>query len=266
MRVGVIADVHANWHALDAALAFLADQDVEAYLCAGDLVGYGPLPNECVRRMRDLPGLCVAGNHDLIVLGRLSDERCVPLARSSLRWTRTALDADARGFLAGLPLGAGEGTVAVRHGSVSDPQEYVLAEEQAVACLSDIRREDPDVTVLILGHTHRPMAFGERSGWLLRESTGSVGLPPGEAILLNPGAVGQSRSRDARARLAVLDTTAQEATFHAVPYDVDACRVALQDRGLPPQSCHVPRSRWNGLAAAMRARARRLAEVVGRRS
>jgi predicted phosphodiesterase len=266
MRVGVIADVHANWHALDAALAFLADQDVEAYLCAGDLVGYGPLPNECVRRVRDLPGLCVAGNHDLIVLGRLSDERCVPLARSSLRWTRTALDADARGFLAGLPLGAGEGTVAVRHGSVSDPQEYVLAEEQAVACLSDIRREDPDVTVLILGHTHRPMAFGERSGWLLRESTGSVGLPPGEAILLNPGAVGQSRSRDARARLAVLDTTAQEATFHAVPYDVDACRVALQDRGLPPQSCHVPRSRWNGLAAAMRARARRLAEAVGRRS
>jgi predicted phosphodiesterase len=266
MRVGVIADVHANWHALDAALAFLADQDVEAYLCAGDLVGYGPLPNECVRRVRDLPGLCVAGNHDLIVLGRLSDERCVPLARSSLRWTRTALDADARGFLAGLPLGAGEGTVAVRHGSVSDPQEYVLAEEQAVACLSDIRREDPDVTVLILGHTHRPMAFGERSGWLLRESTGSVGLPPGEAILLNPGAVGQSRSRDARARLAVLDTTAQEATFHAVPYDVDACRIALQDRGLPPQSCHVPRSRWNGLAAAMRARARRLAEVVGRRS
>ena len=266
MRVGVIADVHANKHALDAALAFLAGQDVEAYLCAGDLVGYGPFPNECVRRVRDLPGVCVAGNHDLIAVGRLSDQRCVPLARTSLRWTRAALDADARGFLAGLPLGAGEGAVAVRHGSVSDPQEYVLTEEQAAACLSDIRREDPDVAVLILGHTHRPMAFGERSGWLLRESTGSVGLPPGEAIVVNPGAVGQSRSRDARARLAVLDTTAREATFHAVPYDVDACRVALQDRGLPPQSCHVPRSRWNGLAAAMRARARRLAEVAGRRS
>jgi hypothetical protein len=191
MRVGVNRRRPRNWHALDAALAFLADQDVEAYLCAGDLVGYGPLPNECVRRVRDPPGpVASQANHDLIVLGRLSDERCVPLARSSLRWTRTALDADARGFLAGLPLGAGEGTVAVRHGSVSDPQEYVLAEEQAVACLSDIRREDPDVTVLILGHTHRPMAFGERSGWLLRESTGSVGLPPGEAILLKPGSGG----------------------------------------------------------------------------
>src|SRR3954451_22574338 len=92
MRFAVIADVHANRHALDAALAFLADQDVEVYLCAGDLVGYGPFPNECVRRVRDLPGVCVAGNHDLIALGRLSDERCVPLARASLRWTRAALD------------------------------------------------------------------------------------------------------------------------------------------------------------------------------
>ena len=70
--------------------------------------------------------------------------------------------------------------------------------------------------------------------------------------MLNPGAVGQSRSRDARARLAVLDTTAREATFHAVPYDVEGCRRALQDRGLPPQSCHVPRSRWDDVGAALR--------------
>ena len=266
MRFGVIADVHANLHALDAALAFLAEQDVEAYLCAGDLVGYGPFPNECVRRVRELRGVCVAGNHDLIVLGRLSDERCVPLARDSLRWTRGVLDPETRAFLAGLPLGASAGAVAVRHGSVADPQEYVLTEEQAAASLSDIRREDPCAAVLILGHTHRPMAFGERSGWLLRGSTGSLGLPAGEPIVLNPGAVGQSRARDARARVAVLDTTAREATFHAIRYDVDACRRALQDRGLPSQSVHVPRSRWDDVAAAVRSRVRRLADAAARRS
>ena len=91
MRFAVIADVHANLHALDAALAFVSDQDVDAYLCAGDLVGYGPFPNECVRRVRELPGRCVAGNHDLIVVDRCGDERCVPLARTSLRWTRASL-------------------------------------------------------------------------------------------------------------------------------------------------------------------------------
>src|SRR3954447_24462817 len=87
MRFAVISDVHANLHALDAALAFLATQDVDGYLCAGDLVGYGPFPNECVRRVAALGGPCVAGNHDLIAIGRLSDERCIPLAQASLRWT-----------------------------------------------------------------------------------------------------------------------------------------------------------------------------------
>ena len=261
MRLGVIADVHANLHALDAALAFLSDQDVDRYLCAGDLVGYGPFPNECVRRVLELPGVCVAGNHDLIVLGRCSDERCVPLARTTLRWTRGALDPDVRDLLAGLPLGAVEGGIALRHGSVTDPQQYVLTEEQAAACLRDIRREAPGVDTLILGHTHRPMAFGERSGWLLRGSTGTVALPRGEAVVLNPGAVGQSRSRDPRGRVAILDTITREAAFHAVPYDVAACRRALQDRGLPPQSCHAPRSRWDDVADAVRARVRRLAGV-----
>ena len=60
MRYGVIADVHANLHALDAALAFLSTQAVDSYLCAGDLVGYGPLPNECVRRVVDLPVRCAS--------------------------------------------------------------------------------------------------------------------------------------------------------------------------------------------------------------
>jgi predicted phosphodiesterase len=266
MRFGLIADVHANLHALDAALAFLSSQEVDAYLCAGDLVGYGPFPNECVRRVRDLPGRCVAGNHDLIVLDRLSDERCVPLARASLRWTRKTLGAQARAYLAQLPLSASEGHVALSHGSVVDPQEYVLTEAQAAACLRDVERAVPGTDMLVLGHTHRPMAFGERGGWLLRGSTGAVTLPRNEAVVLNPGAVGQSRSHDARARVAVLDVGAREATFHAVAYDVEACRQALQDRGLPPESCHVPRSRWDDIAGAVRTRIRRLAGLPGRGS
>jgi diadenosine tetraphosphatase ApaH/serine/threonine PP2A family protein phosphatase len=219
-----------------------------------------------VRRVRDLPGRCVAGNHDLIVVDRCSDERCVPLARASLRWTRAELDSEERAFLAGLPLGASEDGVALRHGSVVDPEEYVLTKDHAVAALGDIEHFAPGTEILVLGHTHRPMAFAEHAGWLLRETTGAVSLPAGEAIVLNPGAVGQSRSRDARARLAVLDTTAREATFHAVPYDVEACRRALQDRGLPPQSCHVPRSRWDDVGAALWARMRRVARMSGRGS
>jgi predicted phosphodiesterase len=261
MRFGVIADVHANVHALEAALAFLAAEGVDRYLCAGDLVGYGPFPNECVRRVLALPGHCVAGNHDLMALDRLSDERCVPLARTSLRWTRTALDPDVRGLLADLPLAASDGAVAVRHGSVFDPQHYVLTSEDALSCLDDIERVAPGTAVLIVGHTHRPMAVGARRGSLLRGRTGSVRLAPGEPTLLNPGAVGQSRDREAVARVMVLDLAAGVAEFHALPYDVDGCREALRERGLPPESCHVPRSRWNEAMGTVKKQARRILNV-----
>lgn len=258
MRYGVIADVHANLHALDAVLELLAAERVDEYLCAGDLVGYGPLPSECVRRVLALQGRCVAGNHDLIVLGRLGDERCVAAARASLRWTRGALDDDARESLERLPLGARAGDVVLRHGSVSDPQEYVITERQALACLDELERAEPGTRILILGHTHRPLAVGGRRGRLLRRQTGVVELADGEPVVLNPGAVGQSRSRDPRARAMVLDTAARTAEFHAVAYDVAACRRALAERSLPQDSCHVPRSRWDEVAGAL---ARRLSRA-----
>jgi predicted phosphodiesterase len=261
MRYGVIADVHANVHALDAALAFLGAEGVDRYLCAGDLVGYGAFPNECVRRVLALRGRCVAGNHDLMALDRLSDERCVPLARTSLRWTRTALDPDVRALLAGLPLGASDGAVAIRHGSVFDPQHYVLTREDALGCLGDIERVAPGTEILIVGHTHRPMAVGARRGSLLRRRTGRVRLEPGEPTLLNPGAVGQSRDRDAVARLMVLDLDARVAEFHALPYDVDGCRRALRERELPPESCHVPRSRRNEAIRRVKTAVRRVLPI-----
>jgi predicted phosphodiesterase len=257
MRYGVFSDVHANLHALEAVLDFLADQRVDGYLCAGDLVGYGPLPNECVRRVLDLDVTCVAGNHDLIALGRLSDARCIALARDSLRWTREVLEDDVRARLAELPLAARVGDVALHHGSPGDVEDYVVTEEQALAVLAELPTSAPGADIVVLGHTHRPVAVGARSGSRLRAGTGSVGLPAGEPILLNAGAVGQSRTRDPRARVMVLDLAAREAAFHAVDYDVEGCRAALRERGLPPDSCLRPLSRAQAAAGAVKRGVRR---------
>ncbi len=73
MRLGIIADIHGNLPALEAVLEALSDERVDHYLCAGDLVGYRPFPNECVAMVAALGATCVAGNHDLIAIGRLSD-------------------------------------------------------------------------------------------------------------------------------------------------------------------------------------------------
>ena len=94
MRYAVLADIHGNLHALDAALAALKDAEVDGYLVAGDLVGYGPFPNECVERVAELDAACVAGNHDLIVLGQLGPRW--PGPATSFAKTRAPTSNDSR--------------------------------------------------------------------------------------------------------------------------------------------------------------------------
>jgi predicted phosphodiesterase len=253
MRYGILSDVHANLHALEAAERALAAESVDSYLCAGDLVGYGPLPDECVARVAALPGPCVAGNHDLIALGLMSSDRCVPLARNSLAWTARHISDDTRAVLARLPRLATANGVVVAHGSLDDPQRYIRDSAEAAAELGELGERFPEAEVLVLGHTHEPLAVGERRGELLRGAEGTVRLAPGERLVLNPGSVGQSRDRRAAARIVVLDLERREATFRAVPYDVAGCRAALRRAGLPPGSCHVSPA----LVARLRRRARR---------
>ena len=239
MRVGVLADVHANLQALEAVLERLATERVETYLCAGDLVGYGPEPNECVERVLSLPGVCVAGNHDLIALGLLPPDDCWYLARESLAWTAGVLTSAVRSALERLPRHAASGPALVAHGAIGDPREYVRSPEQfgrQFAALSDAA---PDADTLVLGHTHVPLAISEANGMLLRGGVGTVPLTPGDRYLLNPGSVGQSRDRRPQARVAVLDLARREASFLEVPYDIGRTRAALRRAGRPPWSMHL---------------------------
>jgi len=258
MRLGLLGDVHANLAALEAALDFLASSAVDAYVCTGDLVGYGPQPNECVARVTALGGICVAGNHDLIALGELTTERCIPLARDSLEWTRRRLDERALAALRALPRRASaRGGVVVAHGSLTDPQQYVRTAEEATAQIGAA----PEADVVVLGHTHSPLAVGERRGMLLTGGEGVVRLAPDERHVLNPGSVGQSRDRRACARVAVLDLERREVAFHALPYDVRACRAELRRQGLPLRSCHLRPRPWRGAARRVLGAASRLRGV-----
>ena len=236
MRYGILADVHGNLHALRAAVATLRADGVERFLCAGDLVGYGPFPNECVETVAGLDALCVAGNHDLIALGRLSDERCIPLARTSLDWTRRRLSQEAREYLEALPARVELDGVVMAHGSLDDPQHYVRDGTDAAEQLSRLAAGWPLARVLILGHTHVARAWGPRGQPLEARRGAVMGLATDGPTLLNPGAVGQSRERRIYARSLALDPERQQAIFHADEYDVSACRRALRRAGLSTEA------------------------------
>jgi predicted phosphodiesterase len=237
-RYAVLSDIHGNLHALRAALAVLERERVDGFLCAGDLIGYGPMPNECVQLVASLSAVCIAGNHELIALGRLADDRCTPFARESLRWTRGVLAEETTRYLADLPEHAAVPGVVLAHGSLDDPSEYVTRPEQAERQLDRLERQHPDDRILVLGHTHHPWVYSRPRGTLLDKAPGSAELAQGERYLLNPGSVGQSRDSVAHARFAVLDLDARRAEFHSVAYDLKECRAALRRRGLPVHSCH----------------------------
>lgn len=265
MRYGVIGDIHGNLPALETVLAALERERVDAYLCTGDLVGYGPFPNECVAAVEALGAHTVAGNHDLIVLGRLSGGDCIRLARVSLEWTRGVLTDSAASYLSRLPLDLeAPGAVVVAHGSLSAPNEYITDASLAARQRDLLRARWPEASTLLLGHTHSPAAWPDGQTVIDVREGGTVSLGRDGSWVLNPGAVGQSRERERRprARCMVLDVDRREARYLALDYDVRACREALRRNGLSQRVVHLGPSHPVRAAAA---RARRAVRVATRR-
>jgi predicted phosphodiesterase len=233
----VLADIHGNLPALEAALNAVDAQRPDAIVCVGDLVGYGAFPNECVDRIASLAAGCVAGEHDLVAIGRQPDHLLDELGAETSGWTKAALTGRARDYLSTLPLHLELGTVVLAHASLRDPWRRVgpaAAEDELLGL--DARR--PGASILVLGHTHTPLAYCEGVGSIPPDDP--VKLVPGRKYLLNPGAVGQSHESSPVARCLVLDLTDGSAIFLAVPYDVERHVAELRRSGLPPEAHHRP--------------------------
>ncbi len=233
MRVAVISDVHANLHALEAVLASLEDERVEAIWNLGDVVGYGPSPNEACARVRERADLALIGNHDLVALGRaeVSVEEFNPDAGAAALWTSEQLDDETRRYLSALEPAAQLDGVALFHASPFDPVwGYVLTGE--AAALSFDLTDEP---VVLVGHSHVPLAITSESGGVhggLAPAGTDVDLTTGR-WLFNPGAVGQPRDGDPRAAYLVLDLDAARATFRRIEYPVERTQAEMRERGLP---------------------------------
>jgi predicted phosphodiesterase len=230
MRVAVVSDIHSNLHALEAVLATIEAEAPDELWCLGDLVGYGPRPNECCAAIAEHADVCLAGNHDLAVRGTIDLEEFGGEAGVAARWTREVLAPDAQTFLDGLEP-AGSAGVALYHGSARDPVwEYVLTDEGALATL-----ELTEAPLILVGHSHVALRIVQSGDDL------SGGLAPadteleleGVRALLNPGSVGQPRDGDPRAAYLLLDLEARRATYRRVEYDVKQTQREMRDAGLP---------------------------------
>jgi diadenosine tetraphosphatase ApaH/serine/threonine PP2A family protein phosphatase len=231
MRVAVISDVHGNRHALDAVLAEIRAESVDAVWCLGDTVGYGPQPNECCRLVAEHADLCLVGNHDLVALGVLTISDFNDEAAAAAIWTSGALTDESRAFLRSLEPQATADGVQLFHASARDPVwEYVLSEEAARATF-----ELTAASLVLVGHSHVALALRADG----QEVAGGI-APGGTTIelagrwLVNPGSVGQPRDGDPRAAWLFADLERRSAAFRRVSYPVERTQAEMVEAGLPP--------------------------------
>ena len=233
-RCLVVADIHSNLAAFDAVL-----QDARCHggfdelWVLGDIVGYGPDPAGCIGRVREHAHVCVAGNHDLGVVGSIEVSAFNSDAARACLWTRTVLDSGDIGFLEDLPLTMVRSGFLLVHGSPRAPVwEYVFSALQVKEVMRGVR----DARHVLVGHTHSPSLFvvsEDGNAGSYRVEDGMVVALDAARLLINPGAVGQPRDGDPRAAYAVYDDATGSVSFHRVEYDVDAVDDAMRSHGLP---------------------------------
>jgi diadenosine tetraphosphatase ApaH/serine/threonine PP2A family protein phosphatase len=231
MHILVISDIHANITALDAVLEDADPHD--AVWCLGDLVGYGPDPNECVERVRSIPDmLCLIGNHDQAALGMIPLSRFNREAGAVAAWTKQVLSEENQSFLRSLPEILTVDNFTLVHGSPHQPVwEYILDPDTAARSLDAIMTD-----YCLVGHSHLPLIFHRPPDKSIIKSMvvqwdEAIKLVP--QLILNPGSVGQPRDRDPRASYAILDTDAGTWEMRRVGYDINEVQLRILDAGLP---------------------------------
>ena len=219
MIIAIISDIHANLTALEAVIDKLPKHD--ELFCLGDIVGYGPQPNEVIARLEELqPSVTLQGNHDAAVVSG-DVQGFSANAATAVEWTRRKLDHASRGYLTGLKPSAriqrGEHTCALYHGSPRDPlNEYVFPGVTASVGRSMVKAAS--ASIVLLGHTHMPMLYRFENG-----------------ALANPGSVGQPRDGDHRASFAILTVSQGDVKFEVqrVEYNVGLVADRIISSGLP---------------------------------
>jgi putative phosphoesterase len=227
--VAVVTDIHANLPALQAALARIDELGIEQIYCGGDLVGYGPHPNEVVALIAEREIPTIYGNYDYAIARDFDDCGCAyitphdrELGQRSVAWTLEHTDQASKDFMRELPFDlrfpVGGTDVHLVHGSPRKVNEY-LFEDKPASLYERLAAAESD-QVLVFGHTHKP--------WV-REF--------GDVLFVNCGSVGKPKDGDARGAFAILAATPGgiEVTIERVEYDAEAVAREVAASGLPSE-------------------------------
>jgi predicted phosphodiesterase len=235
MRIAVLSDIHGNLPALQAVLDKVKPFDRIWQL--GDIVGYGPQPNEVIELLVSENAVGVRGNHDSAAIGELETDAFNDDARAAVEWTADQLTATSRAWLTSLPLRTELDGFTLVHGSPRDPTwEYVYTASIARANMGLF-----STTHCLVGHTHVPLIYwqagGRVQGSLPSHGTSlelnSQSSKDARKSIVNPGSVGQPRDGDRRACAMMLDTETMTVEWHRIDYPIEPVQELMTQARLP---------------------------------
>jgi diadenosine tetraphosphatase ApaH/serine/threonine PP2A family protein phosphatase len=233
VRYLLLSDIHSNLAAFEAVLADARPFD--KIWCLGDVIGYGPQPNECIERLREFAHICVAGNHDWAAINRLDIAAFNSDAIAACLWTREQLTQDNWKFIQELPDRLVEGDFTFIHGSPRHPiWEYISHFSIAAANFPYFK-----TPFAFFGHTHVPVVYRSLGSQTISEEFMlplNEPVPIGqERLLVNPGGVGQPRDGDPRASYMIVDLDKNTFEYRRVEYPIEETQRLMASAGLPPR-------------------------------
>lgn len=233
MQVAVISDVHANLHALRAVLESIGGAGVDEIWCLGDTTGYGADPNECCALVEEHCQVVLAGNHDLVVVGKIPITAFSSSASVAAKQHMETIDATSRALLENLEpqRELPSSGVELAHASPRDPiWEYVLSLDVAAQCMRTLKQR-----ICLIGHSHVACYFSSAADAVSGDTArAKLELDIAEGTwILNPGAVGQPRDGDPRAAYLVIDFDRSVARYERVEYPVEEAAKAILSANLP---------------------------------
>lgn len=230
MRYAIVSDVHGNLESLQEALSLIAPED--RLVCLGDVVGYGPNPNECVALLAQRCELAVLGNHDLAAMDNFGVEYFNEAARAAISWTQTVIDAKTREWLDPLPYELRFPEFLLVHGAPVSYFRYIMEKRDAAQAFADT-----DAPIIFVGHTH----IAEY--WMLEED-GNIGhkhmqhggellLEPGKRYIIDVGSIGQPRDLNPQASFVFYEPEKRRVEWVRYDYPVETVERKIREAHLP---------------------------------
>ncbi len=231
MKLGILSDVHGNYEALKRAIEILEMEGAEKLVCLGDIVGYGPSPSECIRKVRESCDTVVLGNHDAAIIGKEDPHRFNRYALISNIWTAEQLSPEDKDYLSSLPYTKNDekDSYLLVHASPFQPEyfNYILSPNDALFEFQEFEEK-----VCFIGHSHKPAIFSS-SGFLVIPNIMEKSIDDDNRYIINVGSVGQPRDGDSRGCVALYDTWRKTIRHIRFEYPIEITQRKIESFNLP---------------------------------